>query len=947
MNEDTPTRRNLIAALTLACVFALGALLWRFVGAGEVTFDISGERYELLSPRMLMFFSVAPIFYWIGTRSLADLPPLQKWLGVTLRVVLCASLCLALARLARTTDTTKVSTVYLVDVSDSVTDEAVVDARGLVAAAYENREDNDVQLITFASDARVIPLSGDTVPETILRHGRASDGARGGEGSDMQAALRLAYGIFPPGHLRRVVIVSDGGQTEGDLLAEASRAERFGVKVHYHLHEHGAPREVAIRELSLPDRIRVGEPFHVRARVFSSTATRARLRLYQGETLNGLDSVRDVELPAGESEVEFRSITRVAGPVTYRATLAPEEEDRFAANNRFETTVVVPGRPSVLYVEGARGRGSYLARALTAADYEVDVRGPRAVPTSARELERFDFFILSDVAANQVSMSQMDAIERYVRDHGGGFMMAGGERGFGLGGWQGTRMERLLPVRMDSERRRDQPSLGLALVIDRSGSMNGQKIELAKEAAKATAGMLSSDDYIEVIGFDSRAERVVRMQSARNRMGIIRNISRLTPRGGTAIFPALDAAYQDLAVTRARIKHVILLTDGQAPERGITELVQVMRAESITVSTVGLGADVNRALLQTIATQGGGRSYFTNDPHNVPRIFMRETSQVSRSSAVEEYFQPTVVQRADFLRGVNIQGSPYLHGYVATRRKPSPAQVILQSDIGEPILARWRVGLGWSLAWTSDVKNRWAVDWVRWPGFSRFWAQLVREHMRQRRRQRLDMNAEVVDGEVRVVVDAIGGDDHFMNDLDGTVTIEGPMGARARRRPPSAAPAPEENANETETETEVAANEAAVNEEAPERQVRRREEHALRQTAPGRYEARFPIQGFGSYVISAVHKREGRAIAESSTQLANPYPREYLTLEPDDRILSRAATLTGGLSSPTVAQLFDADGETIRSHEELWPKLLMLALALFLLDLLFRRVRLFDRDFAS
>ncbi|MEM6957518.1 MAG: VWA domain-containing protein, partial [Myxococcota bacterium] len=498
-------------------------------------------------------------------------------------------------------------------------------------------------------------------------------------------------------------------------------------------------------------------------------------------------------------------------------------------------------------------------------------------------------------------------------------IMAGGERAFGLGGWQGTRMERLLPVRMDAQRRRDQPSLALSLVIDRSGSMNGPKMELAKEAARATAELLSSDDYIAVVGFDSRPERIVRMQSARNRTRILRDIGRMSARGGTEIFSALDMAYQDLSVTRARIKHVILLTDGQAPENGITELTQVMRAEGITVSTVGLGADVNRVLLQSIANLGGGRSYLTSDAHNVPRIFRRETTTVSRSSAVEEYFQPSIVSRADFLRGVNIAGSPYLRGYVATRAKPIPAQVILQSDLSEPILARWRVGLGWSLAWTSDVKNRWAVEWLRWRGYSQFWAQLVREHMRNKRRQRLDMFAETTGDEVRVTVDAIDNSDQFMNGLDSVLKVEGPMGARRAR-----ADSPEDQADP---------------------QLRRTRELPLRQTAPGRYEARLPLDAYGSFVLTAEHRREGRVVAESATQLANPYPSEYATLEPNTALLSRVAAVTGGEASPSPARLFDAQGETIEAHEELWSLLLYLALALFVLDLLLRRVRLFDREF--
>ncbi len=907
------TRLGLLLSIAVLVGVGIAAAILYFTGQRELVLAIGGERYELLAPRFLIVVAVAPLLFWGLSLSLADLPRAQRWLGALMRTLLIAALALALARVARTTDATRVSTVFLVDVSESVTDESLERARTIVRSAWTARGDNDVQLVTFAQNAELVTLArdADDVPE-ITRHERGQ-----GAGSNLQAALQLAYGLFPPGHLKRAVLLSDGGQTEGDLLSEASRAREFGVTLHAHPYREGVPRELAITSLSVPERLRVGEPFPIRAHVFATADTTARLRLYQGETLNGLEGVKDVELHRGENEIEFRSVVRVAGPVTYSLALEPRSADRFSENNRFATTVVVPGRPSVLYVEGSEGRANYLASALTAGDYEVDVRSARAIPTSLRELERYDFVILSDVAADQVSLTQQDAIERYVRDLGGGFLMAGGESSFGLGGWGGTRIERLLPVRMDAERRRDQPSLALALVVDKSGSMNGPKMELAKEAAAATAEMLGPDDYIGVIGFDSQPTQVVRMQSARNRMAILREIGRMTPRGGTAIFPALDMAYQDLVVTRARIKHVILLTDGQTQEPGLPELVQAMRAESITVSVVGLGADTNRALLSQLANLGGGRAYFTQDPHNIPRIFMRETSTVARSNVVEEYFQPSLAEPADFLRGIDIRTAPYLHGYVATRAKPTPAQVILRSDLGEPILARWRVGLGWSLAWTSDVKNRWSVEWLRWPGYSRFWAQLVREHMRQRRRQTLDMTAEVVDGQARVVVDAIGGDDTFLNGLESTVHVEGPMASGPDDRP------------RRRGDTQV------------------RADHPLRQTAPGRYEARFPLEQYGSFVLTAEHRREGATVAESSAQLINPYPREYMTLEPDVELLTRAASLTGGTLAPTTAALFDPGDEHIRHHEELWPRLLFAALILFLLDLLLRRVRLFDRTFRA
>ena len=117
-----------------------------------------------------------------------------------------AALVLGLARLSRTTDSARISTVFLVDVSDSVTDEAIAEARGKVQAALDARGEHDVQLITFARHARVVPLAREAteLPERLARHGDEAH-TDAGAGSNMAAALQLAYGLFPPGHLCRAV----------------------------------------------------------------------------------------------------------------------------------------------------------------------------------------------------------------------------------------------------------------------------------------------------------------------------------------------------------------------------------------------------------------------------------------------------------------------------------------------------------------------------------------------------------------------------------------------------------------------------------------------------------------------------------------------------------------------------------------------------------------------
>ena len=924
MNRNELLKKIAFGALVVG-VGALGLWLYmKYVWYAGPTLakTYKGVDYELLAPRMLGIALLAPYFIWFIGRSLADLPMVQRVLSVLFRVAFVALLALGLSRLARSATTQKVCTVYVVDVSESVPDLSLEDARAEVTKGIGARGKEDlVRLVTFAKRPRVVTVPDDAKESPpIERHepvaGSPPDPAHPrlglGAATDIASALQLAYGQYPAGYLRRLVVLSDGVQTDGDLLAEANRARDFGVKIYAVPYTRPVPGEVAVRELKLPDKVRAGDTFDLHAQIFSSRAQRVKITLKQGEAINGLDGIKFVDLKAGENDVTFKSRVMLAGDVTYALDVTEIPEDRFKENNHFTAVATVIGRPTVLYCEGNVARASYLSNALNVQELEVDVRSPRELPTSLRELERYDFVILSDAPAEMVSLTQQDTIEQYVRDLGGGFLFAGGESGFGLGGWNHTTIERILPVRMDAEKRRDEPAVAMSLVIDRSGSMTGLPLEMAKAAAKATADTLAGDDLIEVIAFDSVPIRVVRLTPAKHRARIQGDIARIQPGGGTEIFPALDAAYQSLSVTKAKKKHVILLTDGQAPTNGIRDLVQAMAAEGITVTSVGLGSGIDEGLLKMIADLGSGRFYKVPDPQALPKIFTRETEMVSRSAAVEEYFQPRVVTPADFLRGIDIQGAPFLHGYVATKMKPPPAQEILTSEIQEPILARWHVGLGWTLAWTSDVKNLWAVEWLRWHGYGQFWGQLVREHMRQKKRQILDMRAEIdtATGHVKAHIDAIGVDDKFQNGLEAKLVVTGPQ--------PNG----------------------------------KQEKVAMRQTAPGRYEADFPLDKYGSFLLQASLEKlvdDGKGnfksvqVAESFGQVTNPYPREYLALAPDAKTLERAAEITGGTPNPEAKAVFDPGTESIRYHQDLWPRFVTAAIVAFLLDLLVRRVRIFDR----
>ena len=913
------TRRLLWLGSLLALFGVLAFALQRYVLSAPTEafrWQRTGIKYELLEPRALAVVLLAPLLLYVLGKSLADLPWQQRVLSVLLRLAFMVLLGLGLSRLVRSDETHRVATVVLVDVSDSVADATLEKARAEVERLYRAKAEGDVlKLIAFAARPRAVPLEQDdklVLPKAAdLRWKDDPKGAKAEAGSNIQSALQLSYGLFPPGYLKRIVLLSDGLETEGSLLSEANHAKRFGARLYVQPFRDPPPGEVAVRALRLPDKVDIGQPFDVTAEVYASRATTAKARLYQGETLNGLDGVRDVTLKAGENEVKFKSVVRVGGEVTYALKLSDIGDDRFAQNNGMDVTLDVPGRPQVLYIEGQPQRGSYLVSALSAQQFDVDLRPASAMPGSLREMERYDFMILSDVPREAVSDAAQDLIEKYVRDLGGGFLFAGGEAGYGLGGWGHSTLERLLPVRMDAERRKEMPGVAMALVIDRSGSMTGLPMEMAKAACRATVETLQGDDLIEVIAFDSTPQRYVKMQPARYRSRIQNDIARIQPGGGTEIFSSLDMAYQDLSVVQARKKHVVLLTDGQAPVQGIKDLATGMLAEAITVTTVGLGEGVNQELLRTVADAGGGRFHMVPDPNSLPKIFTRETELIAQQAAVEEWFPVQQVGNADFLKGVAISSAPLLHGYVTTQLKPSPAQLILQSERGEPILARWRAGLGWAVAWTSDVKNNWSVDWLRWSGFSKFWGQFVREHMRIKRRQELPMQLEMRENTVHAVVDAFTADERFDNQLESKLIVTGPATSKGKGE---------------------------------------RRDVAMRRTAPGRYEADLRLDDYGSFLLRAEHARiapDGslQPFASSFGHVSNPYPREYGRFEPDVELQARAAAAAGGSVDPEPARVFDPQGEKIVYYRPLWSRFVLAAIIVFLLDLLIRRVRLFDRKF--
>jgi Ca-activated chloride channel family protein len=886
--------RRLILTLAAAALIVLAIHTLVIAGRPTLAVALGGREVELLEPRWLYLLGLLPYFWLVRGASLTDLSLGQQVISTAVRSLLVAGIALALARPTTVDREDKLATVLLCDVSASVSDRQLAAAQEFVDAAWAARREEDlVTVVTFAERPEVLRPAGDGRAPRLARH------AQGGAATDLQAALQLAYGLYPPGYLPRAVILSDGNQTAGDVLAEGYKARDFGVRVSWRVLSGDRTQEIRAVALHLPEEVKVGAPFELIAEVWSTHTEEVTLLLRQDDFPNGLEPQKTVTLHEGVNRVPFKTEAKAAGFSTYTLRVRDPKGDAEKENNVTVASTPVKGRPRVLYLEGEHDRdpqvSGYVKRALDRENIDVEVRGARGAPSSVKELERYDLVLVSDVPSMFLGLAQMQALEAYVRDLGGGFVMSGGEDSFGSGGYQGTRIEKILPVRFDGEKQLSQPQLAIALVIDRSGSMTGEKIEMAKESARATAEVLEASDLLSVVAFDSQPTTIVRLQRASNRLRISTDIARLTPGGGTNIHPALQEAFNVLSPANAKVKHVILLTDGQASYEGIAELVDEMRQSRITVSAVGVG-DADRTLLSLIAERGEGKLYMTENAAELPKIFMKETQEIQKSSLVEDLVHAHVAKRVEMIEGTGVENAPPLRGYVATKAKDL-AEVVLVTDRGEPLLARWRVGLGQVVAWTSDLKNRWASEWLKWPGFPKFLAQIVRTSMRHKQHESYDLAAEVVDGRARVTVDAIDRDDRFVNGLATVLEIVDPRDSKVKK-----------------TVT-------------------------MEQTAAGRYEAELPIDRYGTYVLKAVHRRDGAIVAESVGAVSLPYPSEFLRSTPDPEPLRQVGVVTGGRPDVAPADVARTDGETIEYHRDLWPLVLLAVAIFFMIDLYLRRVR--------
>ena len=813
----------------------------------------------------LLPFACVPLFWaaWEWRNS-------ARRAALALKAAALAAILLTLAQPQVTVFESKVALAILVDTSASVSQQDLDSASSIATTVEKGRGRNWTQVLPFARAPRNATRQERTAQAWKLEYspGHAA------HGTNLEAAVREGLATLPAGLVPRVLLISDGNENLGSVTRAIWQAQQRGVPIDV-IPLAGRPRpSLVLESVSMPAQVFSGERFPVEIAITSPRGTQATVEMTaEGKPLGA----SRVDLTPGANQFRAHASVNAAGAIE----LAGRVSAPGLGDVHFESALTLR-RPRVLLVSKDPAESEqHLMGTLEANQFDV-TRAPAGPPDM---LADYQLAIFNNWDMESVPAPRKAALEEFVKQ-GGGLLLIAGDRNVYVEKKEEDALDRALPAKLAPPRTPE--GTAVVLIIDKSSSMEGKKMELARLAAIGVVENLRPIDQVGVLIFDNSFQWSVPLRRAEDRTSIKRLISGITPDGGTQIAPALTEAYRKILPARAVYKHIVLLTDGISEEGDSMTLSREALANHVTISTVGLGQDVNRAFLEKVAQLAQGKAYFLNDPSGLEQIVLRDVKEHTGSTAVEKDVHPEVVTKAEILDGVGIESAPPLRGYVRFTARPT-AELILRADPEDPLLVRWQYGLGRAAVFTSDAKNRWAASWVTWPGFDKLWANIFRDLLPHA--QSSEATAEFDRAANELVVDYRLGRNVAEPAVIPGIYAFGPNGFQSPLK--------------------------------------------VTKMAAGHYRARLGI-GERQGLFRVRPLAESRAFPEVGFYRQEDEMLEYGS---NDQLLHQVAEATGGRYNPPLNALFDAGGRSIRTTLELWPGLLALALLLNLAELVLRKWR--------
>lgn len=811
---------------------------------------------------------------------------LNRKVSLILHSIILVLLVALLADMTVYRDRDEINTILLADLSASTEDAYDAVCAYVEEFAASAEEKNRIGVVAYANDSLyVAKLSedGETVTAAFMENEKVVETSA----TNLEEALYYAESLLDNKENQRIIILSDGLQTDGDALAAAKVLAERGVQVDaVCIPAKAVGFEMQVNSLSHPEKLNVGETAELKAVVQSNHEASAELRfLDNGATI----SKRIVNIKEGLSEYTAEFTPDSLGVHEISVQVVPVQDD-IRENNTFYSWLEIGGKGNLLLVDGT-GRESMYLNNLLSEEYSVTEIAPEEADSYMNHLAAFQGVILMNVSNADLPEGFDKALETYVKKYGGGLLTSGGGNTYAYGSMTDTAFEDMLPVTLEKG---EEQTTAMMIVVDTSSSMQGLNHQMAIQGTMQCIETLAETDYVGVLTFDRTVNVIYELASMEYMDDILEAVEQIELGRGTYMTDATQEAYNQLKDFEADNKHVIILSDGEPQDSGYIRVVKQMAANGITVSAIAVGRGADRRIMQVIAETGGGNYYNASSVNDLPDIMVEEAVATIDSYRQTGTFPIAVASYSTLLNGVDAESLPTMSGYMTTFLKKD-AEQFLTVNGGDPLYVQWKYGSGRVGSFSADLRGSDSEYLFE----SEDGRQLVR-----------NMVAAVIrtDGKVTALqVEAIPGNQ------TATVEISASLSGRENLKTTVLSPEGKEQTVETTL------------------------------TTKGTYQGNFDSSVPGVYTVTVTHlDGDGTMLDFTQAHLTSSYSKEYngFSTENGEELLQQVCQVTGGKMSYTAANVAAFNGKLIEQAIEPTIPMLIVILVLFLTDIAVRKFRL-------
>jgi len=580
------------------------------------------------------------------------------------------------------------------------------------------------------------------------------------DATDIAAAFRYAEKLIDNPQTSKVVLVSDGKETDESALSYIRTLTAKGVKIDvvkpYEEDVYDNKGEVQVCDVTFPqDYITLNTETTISVNVKSKTDASVTVKIYDNAARGAAvtPDINQVEqLKEGEQQLTFKHVFKDQSfhEVRVELTVGNSVQEATSRNNEFTTYLMIEKFDKLLIVETYEGTSENLSSLLSADNakvanllenpFEYDVTtvviGSPEFDEAASDLESFDQVILNNVANKDMPDWFKADLKEFVSEYGGGLLTVGGNDPEGnvhvydredLGDLKDTTYQDMLPISAVNY----TPPMGVAFIIDVSGSMSGDKLEYAKVGLEsAVRYSLTDRDYVAIFTLDTTYGQVLPLTPRSNLTTIVNAIHRIGGTGGTIATNAITRAAQALnANSDISRKHIIMLTDGMFGDKEvegeeppyIKEARMQYTNNGVTLSVIGIDMQANSEYYikcSQMTDAAGGKTYTINNDEEIGKRIASDLALGEIGAEVKGVFVPVVNRATDpVMNGVETKTETEDGEQVASRkldfalgafyggRIKKNATLVIADNYRSPIYAYWSYGKGKVGSFMSDLKG--------------------------------------------------------------------------------------------------------------------------------------------------------------------------------------------------------------------------------------------------